>query len=70
MQITNAIRRRSTGTVAIVSAIRRPTPRSRGPKARPCNPAWIEEVAHECEVAGIPFFDKRKTGWIRREWPT
>lgn len=41
-----------------------------GPKARPCNPAWIEEVAHECEVAGIPFFDKRKTGWIRREWPT
>jgi hypothetical protein len=22
------------------------------------------------EVAGIPFFDKRKTGWIRREWPT
>lgn len=31
---------------------------------------WIEEVAHECEVAGIPFFDKRKTGWIRREWPT
>jgi protein gp37 len=38
-----------------------------GPKARPCRPEWIEAVAHECEVGGVPFFDKR--GILRREFP-
>lgn len=38
-----------------------------GPRARPCDPSWIEAVAHECEVAGVPFFDKR--GILRREFP-
>lgn len=36
-----------------------------GPGARPCDPAWIDALAD-----GSPcFFDKRKTGWTRREWP-
>ena len=40
-----------------------------GPKARPCKPEWIEDLYEQCKVAGIPFFDKRKTGWLAREYP-
>ena len=30
--------------------------------------AGIGALADQCERAGVPFFDKRKT-WLRREWP-
>ena len=40
-----------------------------GPKARPCRPEWIQAVANDCAIAGVPFFDKRKVGYARREWP-
>jgi protein gp37 len=36
-----------------------------GTGARPCDPQWIEALAYESPC----FFDKRKTGWTRREWP-
>ena len=36
-----------------------------GSKARPCQDEWITALASECSV----FFDKRKTGWTRREFP-
>ena len=35
-----------------------------GPKARPCDPEWIEALSRESPC----FFDKRAGG--RREWPT
>ena len=40
-----------------------------GPTARVCEAVWIEELARECREAGVAFFDKRKEGWITREWP-
>ena len=40
-----------------------------GPKARPCKPEWIEDLYEQCKVAGVPFFDKRKNGWLAREYP-
>lgn len=40
-----------------------------GTGARQCDSAWIFDVAAECAIAGVPFFDKRKRGWLRREWP-
>jgi protein gp37 len=40
-----------------------------GPGARPCNPEWIVALARECEESNTPFFDKRKAGYLRREWP-
>ena len=40
-----------------------------GPKARPCNPEWIADLAADCYEMHIPFFDKREGG-IRREFPT
>ena len=40
-----------------------------GPKARPCDPKWIEDLYQQCQEAGIPFFDKRKTDRIAREFP-
>lgn len=40
-----------------------------GPGARPCEPKWIEDLAEQCQKAGVPFWDKRKEGWIRRERP-
>jgi protein gp37 len=40
-----------------------------GPGARLCEAIWIEDLAAQCGEAGVPFFDKRKTGWLRREWP-
>jgi protein gp37 len=39
-----------------------------GPKARACHQGWLEWLAAECKVAGVPFFDKR-VGGLRREWP-
>jgi len=36
-----------------------------GPKARPCEDAWIDALANESPC----FFDKRKSGWSRRELP-
>lgn len=36
-----------------------------GPGARECKPEWIETLAAESPC----FFDKRKVGWTRREWP-
>ena len=40
-----------------------------GPGARPCNPDWIKKLYEQCKEAGIPFFDKRKKGWLAREFP-
>ena len=40
-----------------------------GPGARRCEPEWIDDLAEECGRMKVPFFDKRKTGWIRREFP-
>ena len=40
-----------------------------GPGARPCKPEWIENLYEQCQHAGVPFFDKRKTGWLAREFP-
>ena len=37
-----------------------------GPSARACDPKWIEDLASESKV----FFDKRKQGWTRREFPS
>ena len=39
-----------------------------GRGARECRVEWIGALAEQCENAGMPFFDKRKT-WLRREWP-
>ncbi len=36
-----------------------------GPKARRCDPAWIDGLDSESPC----FFDKRKRGWTRREFP-
>jgi protein gp37 len=41
-----------------------------GRRARPCDDKWIDAIAYDCERAQVPFFDKRKTNWLRREWPT
>ncbi len=30
---------------------------------------WLEHLAHGCDRMGVPFFDKRKENFIRREWP-
>ena len=40
-----------------------------GPGARPCKPEWIEDLYEQCTAAGVPFFDKRKTGWLARDFP-
>jgi protein gp37 len=40
-----------------------------GPKARASSRDWFDELAADCLNAGVPFFDKRKVGWVRREWP-
>jgi len=39
-----------------------------GPHARPCDPAWIQSLADQCQASGVPFFDKRANP-IRRELP-
>lgn len=30
-----------------------------GPKARPCDVAWIRAVVQQCKVAGVPVFVKQ-----------
>jgi protein gp37 len=40
-----------------------------GSRARPCKDRWISWLAADCEIFGVPFFDKRKHDWLRREWP-
>ena len=40
-----------------------------GKHKRPCDPAWIEDLYEQCRDAGVPFFDKRKEGWLAREMP-
>jgi len=37
--------------------------------ARPCEPAWIHELSAKAWVCDVPFFDKRKENWLKREWP-
>jgi protein gp37 len=39
-----------------------------GPRARPCPPGAIENLAEQCYEANIPFFDKRPD-FIAREFP-
>lgn len=33
-----------------------------GPRHRPMDPAWVEEIRDACEVAGVPFFFKQWGG--------
>lgn len=40
-----------------------------GKHKRPCDSAWIEDLYAQCKEAGVPFFDKRKVGWLAREMP-
>jgi protein gp37 len=46
-----------------------------GPKRRPCDPAWIEDLVRQCEAACIPYFVKAfpmPDGRISKdmiEWP-
>lgn len=29
-----------------------------GPRRRPCDPVWIEDLVRQCEAAGVPYFIK------------
>lgn len=40
-----------------------------GPGARECRAEWIMDLADECADAEAAFFDKRKAGWLLREFP-
>lgn len=40
-----------------------------GKHKRPCDPRWIADLYEQCKAAGVPFFDKRKVGWLAREMP-
>ena len=40
-----------------------------GPGKRPYKDEWAESVYEQCREKNIPFFDKRKTGWLAREFP-
>ena len=46
-----------------------------GPKRRPCDPAWIEDLVRQCEAAEVPYFIKAfpmPDGRISKnmtEWP-
>jgi len=40
-----------------------------GPGARECRAEWIMDLADECADAEVAFFDKRKAGWLLREFP-
>jgi protein gp37 len=33
-----------------------------GPRARPCDPAWVREIRDECTSAGVAFFHKQWGG--------
>ncbi len=37
-----------------------------GPKARPMDPAWVEEIRQQCQVTGVPFFFKQ-WGGVRKK---
>jgi len=30
---------------------------------------FVNDLYWQCDAAGVPFFDKRKTVWIERRWP-
>lgn len=34
-----------------------------GPKARPMDPEWVENIHHQCKCAGSAFFFKQWGGW-------
>ena len=34
-----------------------------GPKARPMQPHWVENIRHQCDDAGVAFFFKQWGGW-------
>lgn len=34
-----------------------------GPKARPMQPGWVENIRHQCDDAGVAFFFKQWGGW-------
>jgi protein gp37 len=34
-----------------------------GPKARPMQPEWVENIRHQCDTAGVAFFFKQWGGW-------
>lgn len=40
-----------------------------GPRSRPCPEGAIENLYEQCKGVGVPFFDKRKTNWLAREFP-
>jgi len=40
-----------------------------GPGKRECKPEWIEDLFQQCSEAGVPFFDKRKSNYLTREFP-
>lgn len=33
-----------------------------GPKARPADPHWFEQIRDDCQAAGVPFFMKQDSG--------
>jgi len=37
-----------------------------GPKARPMQPAWVEEIRLQCQDADVPFFFKQ-WGGVRKK---
>jgi protein gp37 len=37
-----------------------------GPRARPCDLAWVRAIRRQCEAAGVPFFHKQNGGV--RKW--
>ena len=39
-----------------------------GPGARPCDPAWLDDLADQCARASVPFFDKSSSP-RRQEFP-
>ena len=34
-----------------------------GPRARPCETAWLRHLRDECTTHGVPFFLKQLGGW-------
>lgn len=34
-----------------------------GPKARPMQPEWVDDIRDQCELAGVAFFFKQWGGW-------
>jgi protein gp37 len=40
-----------------------------GAGARPMEKTWIGRLSDRCCCTGVPFWDKRKTGWLARELP-